>query len=96
MPRRTKPLSAQTNALAKVSDTAEGRGHNQTAATPPKKTDDEEIVETLTHRYHRNLRFFTDWNNDDVLQTISRRWRTCMIRIRIISATRNWSSFPSA
>ena len=35
---------------------------------PPKKTDDEEIVETLSHRYHRNLRFFTDWNNDDVLQ----------------------------
>ena len=34
----------------------------------PKKTDDEEIVDTLSHRYHRNLRFFTDWNNEDVLQ----------------------------
>jgi carboxyl-terminal processing protease len=42
---------------------------NQTTVAPPKKTDDEEIVETLTHRYHRNLRFFEDWNNEDVLQT---------------------------
>ena len=42
---------------------------NQTAVAPPKKTDDEEIVETLVHRYHRNLRFFEDWNNEDVLQT---------------------------
>ena len=38
------------------------------AAAPPKKTDDEEIVETLSHRYHRVLRFFTDWNSDDVLE----------------------------
>ena len=36
---------------------------------PSKKTDDEEIVETLSHRYHRTLRFFTEWNNEDVLQT---------------------------
>ncbi|MGD0259022.1 MAG: carboxy terminal-processing peptidase [Verrucomicrobiota bacterium] len=42
---------------------------NQLAGAPSKKTDDEEIIETLSHRYHRNLRFFTDWNNDDVLQT---------------------------
>jgi len=36
---------------------------NRTAVAPPKKTDDEEIVDTLTHRYQRNLRFFTDWDN---------------------------------
>jgi len=36
--------------------------------TPPKKTDEEEIVETLSHRYQRNLHFFTEWNNEDVLQ----------------------------
>jgi carboxyl-terminal processing protease len=41
---------------------------NQLAAASPKKTMEEEIVETLNHRYHRNLRFFTDWNNEDVLQ----------------------------
>ena len=32
------------------------------------KTEAEEIVETLHHSYHRSLRNFTDWNNDDVLQ----------------------------
>jgi carboxyl-terminal processing protease len=32
------------------------------------KTEAEEIVDTLTHRYHRTLRTFTDWDNEDVLQ----------------------------
>src|SRR5438876_798957 len=32
------------------------------------KSEAEEIVDTLSHRYHRTLRTFTDWNNDDVLQ----------------------------
>ena len=41
---------------------------NQTTVATPKKTDDEEIVETLSHRYHRNLRFFEEWNNEDVLE----------------------------
>jgi carboxyl-terminal processing protease len=40
-----------------------------TNVAPAKKTDDEEIVETLSHRYHRTLHFFTEWNNEDVLQT---------------------------
>ena len=35
----------------------------------PRKTEQEEIVETLTHRYHRNLHMFLDWDSDDVLQT---------------------------
>ena len=34
----------------------------------PKKTEAEQIVETLSHRYHRNLHTFVDWDNDDVLQ----------------------------
>jgi carboxyl-terminal processing protease len=34
----------------------------------PKKTEAEEIVETLSHRYHRTLHTFADWDNDDVLQ----------------------------
>ena len=40
------------------------------AASPPKKprSDPEQIVETLTNRYHRTLRTFRDWNNDDVMQ----------------------------
>ncbi|SPE53320.1 Carboxyl-terminal protease [Verrucomicrobia bacterium] len=38
-------------------------------AEPAKtKSEDEEIVETLTNAYHYNLRNFTDWNNEDVLQ----------------------------
>jgi carboxyl-terminal processing protease len=32
------------------------------------KTEAEEIVDTLTHTYHRSLRSFTNWNNEDVLQ----------------------------
>ncbi len=32
------------------------------------KSEDEQIVDTLSHRYYRNLRTFIDWNNDDVLQ----------------------------
>ena len=47
----------ETNALVKTN----------TAATP-KKTEAEEIVDTLSHRYYRSLRFFTEWNNEDVLQ----------------------------
>jgi carboxyl-terminal processing protease len=34
----------------------------------PKKSDAEQIVETLSHRYHRNVHTFMDWDNDDVLQ----------------------------
>jgi carboxyl-terminal processing protease len=47
---------------------AEATAQARSAAASPKKTDDEEIVATLDHRYHRNLRFFADWNNEDVLQ----------------------------
>ncbi len=38
------------------------------AELSPKKTEAEEIVETLNHRYHRTLRNYIDWNKDDVLQ----------------------------
>jgi C-terminal peptidase prc len=41
---------------------------NHTTVATPKKTDDEEIIETLSHGYHRNLRFFEDWDNEDVIQ----------------------------
>jgi carboxyl-terminal processing protease len=51
------PPLAETNAPVKTA----------TVATP-KKTEEEEIVDTLSHRYYRNLRFFTEWNNEDVLQ----------------------------
>ena len=60
---KNKPPSSETNVEeGAVAST------NQLASAPPKKTDDEEIIETLNHRYHRSLRFFEDWNNEDVLQ----------------------------
>ncbi len=77
---KMKPAPAETNALVRSPEPlpkakrAEAEAQatsvtNRPAVAAPKKTDAEEIVETLTHRYHRNLRFFTDWNNEDVLQT---------------------------
>jgi len=39
------------------------------APAKPKKTDAEEIVETLTHRYHSHLHTFIDFDSDDVLQS---------------------------
>ncbi|MEY2427248.1 MAG: carboxyl-terminal processing protease [Verrucomicrobiota bacterium] len=32
------------------------------------KSEAQEITEVLAHRYHRNLRAFAEWNNEDVLQ----------------------------
>ena len=54
---KLQPSLGETNALVKTN----------TVATP-KKTEAEEIVDTLSHRYYRNLRFFTEWDNEDVLQ----------------------------
>jgi carboxyl-terminal processing protease len=39
----------------------------KTSAKP--KTEAEEIADLLRIRYHRNLRAFVEWNNDDVMQT---------------------------
>jgi carboxyl-terminal processing protease len=41
---------------------------NQAPTTVKKKTDAEDIVETLTRRYGRNLRFFAEWDHEDVMQ----------------------------
>ena len=40
-----------------------------TSASKKPKSESEEIVETLTHRYQRISRTFRDWDNDDVIQT---------------------------
>src|SRR6267143_4180232 len=39
------------------------------AVKEKKKTGPEEIVDTLTRRYQRNLHMFKDWDNEDLLQT---------------------------
>lgn len=61
---RAEPEKQQAAAVARAAAPT-----NQTTVVTPKKTDAEEIIETLNHRYHRNLRFFEEWNNEDVLQT---------------------------
>ena len=61
--------TAAKNSEAKFApDAAAGVRHSTGAEAQPKKTEAEEIVDTLSHRYHRNLRLFMDWDNDDVLQ----------------------------
>jgi len=49
---------AQTSKKSAVPSRTEGKP----------KSEAEEIVKTLTDRYHRTLRTFTDWDNEDVLQ----------------------------
>jgi carboxyl-terminal processing protease len=65
--QKKNQANAKTNSPAGAV-TQSASGTNQTANAKPKKTEHEEIVDTLSHRYHRNLRFFTDWTNDDVLE----------------------------
>ncbi len=58
------------DAKAKAAKTADKTTEtDKSNGAKPKKTEREEIVETLAHRYHRNLHTFLDWDSDDVLQT---------------------------
>ena len=53
------------------SDTSKPTGSAKSAGPAKetvKKTDAEEIVDLLSRRYHRNLRFFREWDSEDVLQ----------------------------
>jgi len=58
---------AETNSAAAQTPHPESAAAAATNA-PPKKTDAQEIVETLSHRYHRTLHSFLEWDHDDVLQ----------------------------
>jgi len=62
---KTSVPDSAADAALRVPATS-GSSINETAE--PKKTETEQIVETLSHRYHRNLHTFMDWDNDDVLQ----------------------------
>jgi carboxyl-terminal processing protease len=55
---------AKKAASAKNSESNEP---DKKAEPKPKKTDAEDIVETISHRYHRNLRTFINFDDDDVL-----------------------------
>src|SRR5207248_11496222 len=53
----------------KKAETAKNKNASSGAAKEAKpKSEAQEIIDTLSHRYHRTLRYFTDWNNEDVLQ----------------------------
>lgn len=59
-PAEIKAAVTTTNAVADA-PTAKG-------VAPKKKTDAEEITDALIRRYARNLKFFKEWDNDDVMQ----------------------------
>jgi carboxyl-terminal processing protease len=66
---RLGKLTAKKKPEAKVDaakDSPDTAPEAKVAAKP--KTEAEEIGTVLTNRYHRNLRAFTDFTNDDVLQ----------------------------
>ena len=65
---KTAPAAPLGSSVSRSTQPKASQSPTNSVAVPPKKTDDEEIVATLSHRYHRNLRFFADWNNEDVLQ----------------------------
>jgi carboxyl-terminal processing protease len=44
-----------------------GKAKSEPAKEPAGKTVDQQVVDTLTRRYHRILRMYTDWNDEDVL-----------------------------
>jgi carboxyl-terminal processing protease len=64
----TAPTAGQTHAPGAPGSGADLAASAIANSELPTKKEAEEIVATLTHRYHRNLRFFEDWNNEDVLQ----------------------------
>lgn len=70
---RYEYLQERLGKLSKTKEAPNAGSSEQTKPDPavaeaPKKTIDEEITATLSHRYHRNERMFRDFTNEDVLQ----------------------------
>lgn len=76
-----RSAASKTNSVAKVEETvktasettkadenSEAEQKTEVAAAAPKKTEAEEIVETLTRRYTRNSSFYRDMDQQDVLE----------------------------
>ncbi len=59
---------AKTNALTIKKSAPATNSAPETAAGEKKKTESEEIVDTLNRRYNRNVHMFNEWDNDDVLE----------------------------
>ncbi|HEY5912015.1 MAG TPA: PDZ domain-containing protein, partial [Verrucomicrobiae bacterium] len=65
---KKKAAAAEERADSASRTNAESPATTKADALKPKKSDAEEIVDTLIHRYRRNLHTFADWDSDDVLQ----------------------------
>lgn len=63
--KKTAAAGAKKESSPLADDSAQ-RGEPPTKVE--KKTEAEEIVDVLTRRYRRNLHFFQEWDNDDVMQ----------------------------
>jgi carboxyl-terminal processing protease len=59
--------SAAHDSMPRIAPANETTNRASSAIEPRQKTDAEEIVDLLTRRYHRNLRVFKEWDNEDVL-----------------------------
>ena len=60
---------AKTNAVATNNDAASATNSaTASGAVEKKKTEAEEIVDTLNRRYNRNVHMFNEWDNEDVLE----------------------------
>jgi carboxyl-terminal processing protease len=73
--KKNKAAGTNTNAVSQQLEKTNASNIVQQAdllkskpdATNAVKSVPEQIVETLTHRYQRSLRWFADWNNQDVM-----------------------------
>src|SRR5262249_10141976 len=61
-------LDAKKKSAATVKTESSEKNGEAKSPEKPKKSEGEEIIDTLSHRYHRTLHTFSDWDNDDVLQ----------------------------
>jgi carboxyl-terminal processing protease len=64
-PKKTEASAVKTESPSATDDSAKSADGSKAVA---KKSPDEEIVDLLTRRYRRNLHFFQEWDNDDVMQ----------------------------
>jgi carboxyl-terminal processing protease len=65
---RTNTFTRSTGESFAATPTILGTEKSKEVAAKPKKTDAEEIVETLTRRYTRNAHFYQDMDQQDVLE----------------------------
>lgn len=63
-----KTAEANGTATGTIILTNAASGRPTSKVKPKKKSDAEEITDTLTRRYARNLKLFKEWDNEDVMQ----------------------------